>query len=108
MKKKEMKNKVIQIVRDHIKLIKPLEKNGTTTKIREHARKEVHNLSLILASDMLGNEFVVFFKDSIIKCCISLYSKLCEDSRNLPTPELRDLANDESKEVMEIWTEIES
>lgn len=102
-----MKEKVKQLVREQIKLIKPLEKTGTTEKIRHYARSEVNRLSLVLVSDLLDNEFVNFYKDTIIKCCISLYSKLCEDYRNLPTPELRDLANDESKEVMEIWTEIE-
>lgn len=101
-----MINKIKQIIREQIRLVDPLIKNGTTTSIRMYAYNESVKLENILESD--SDNFFEKNRDTIISCCISLYSKLNEDSRTLPTIELRELAKKEADNVMKIWTKIEN
>ena len=100
-----MKEKILQLIREQIKLIEPISINGTTEKIRKHAREHMFKLKLIL--DTGHEDFIEKNIKLISSCCMSLYNKLIDDSINLPTVDLRELAKKEANEVMEIWVKIE-
>lgn len=99
--------KIKQIIREQINLIEPLIKNGTTQNIRTYSQNDYNNLVNIISSKLSEDIFIKKYKNEIISCCVSLYQKLSDDSRYLPTVKLRELAKSEANDIMVIWSTIE-
>jgi len=123
--------RIKNIIEDQILLIKPIVKNGTTSNIRKEAIGEIINLRTIL--DELKNtaierspvlfpeewKYPYQFNESIVKnfinknkgilisCFITMYKKLKNDSRTLPTNKLKNIADKDADNIMKIWSQIE-
>ena len=102
-----MIHKIKQIIREQINLIQPLIKTGTTQNIRTYAQNDYNNLVNIVSSKLSEEVFIKKYKTTIISCCMSIYNKLSDDSRYLPTVTLRELAKSEAEDVISIWSIVE-
>lgn len=99
---------ISNLIKDQIKLIEPLIKDGTTKSIRDYAISEYDKLNnLLILEKKKEDTFLKENKDTLINCCMSLYNKLNDDYKILPTVELRELAKKEADNIMEIWKVIE-
>lgn len=95
------------LIKEQIKLIEPICVNGTTRKIRISAIEEISKFNTILMSDLSIGDFIKEYKPILINCCMSMYQKLNEESRTLPTFSLKNIAQEEAANIMKIWENIE-
>ena len=96
------------IVRDQIKLIEPIAKSGATSSIRKTANNIIDKLYIITDSSLPIEEFIKKYRNELIECCSSLYIQLSEDSRKSSMISLREISNQESERIMNIWKYIEN
>jgi hypothetical protein len=104
-------NKLIRkIFKEQINLVEPVSIDGTTEKIRQHAKSYICELEELLKTNIDGeydDDFIKKHKNTILNCCRTLYNKLCDDTRTLPTFELINIAEEEANEIMKVWETIE-
>lgn len=107
-KLKIMHKKIRSMVMDQKQLIEPIISAGTTSAIKCEAYKEYYDLDDILQYNLASDDVIKKHKDTLLECCTSLYNKLCEDSRTLPSSRLREISKNESENIMAIWKYIEN
>jgi len=108
-----MFDKIDEVLNAQSKLIEPIIKNGTLRSFSNQAEKEI-NIIYKVREDLYrtkGNEeeFNNYIKeniDLIVNCFASIYTKLGEDSRSLPTSSLKELAIKEMESIMSVWKKI--
>jgi len=102
-----MYKRIRNMVIDQKRLIDPIITLGTTSAVQCEAYKESTELEDILQSNLVSDYVIKKYKDTLLECCSSLYHKLGEDSRTLPSTRLREISKNEAENIMEIWNYVE-
>lgn len=110
-----MYNKIEEVLEGQMRLIEPIINNGILFNIRNMAEKEYDQLMNVRQKlqhnkndDVAFNNVIVENSSLIIGAFSSVYSKLGDDSRTLPSEKLRSCAIDEMDAIMEVWNKLPS